>query len=299
MLSVLETLPENRDELVGIIGSLSAQNEELRAIIHRLETQNEQLSSRLHLFEEQLNLLRHKRFGKSSERTVPEQGRLFNEAEMIADQSPVEEAAEAEIQTITYERKKPGRKPLPADLPIERIEYELPEQEQYCSECGEHMHKMGEDVRSELNIIPAQVKVVEHVRFKYACRNCEKNNETVPIKTAPAPRAVIKKGYASPSAISYVMTAKFVDGVPLYRQEKHLSRLGVNISRSVLSDWTLKGSTFLELIYEASYRAFIKRDIGHADETTLQVLKEPGRSPETKSYMWLYRTGIVNALDKT
>jgi len=258
------------------------------AINHRLETQNEQLMSRLHLFEEQLRLLTHKRFSKSSERTVPEQRRLFDEAEMIAEREPVQES---EIQAITYERKKPGRKPLPADLPRERIEYELPESEQCCSECGERMHKMGEDVRSELNIIPAQVKVIEHVRFKYGCRNCEKNNVTVSIKTAPSPNPVIKKGYASPSSVAYVMTAKFVDGVPLYRQEKHLARLGLEISRSVLSDWMIKGSILLEPIYDAGQQALIKREVLHADETTLQVLKEPGRSPETKSYMWLYRTG--------
>jgi len=292
MLIASNKLPENRDELLTLNGILSAKIEEQSEIIHRLETLNEQLVSRLHLFEEQLKLLRHKRFGKSSERTVPEQRRLFDEAEMIAGQEPVkEESAESEIETITYERKKPGRKALPADLPRERIEYELPEQEQYCPECGEHMHKLGEDIRSELKIIPAQVKVVEHVRFKYGCRNCEKNNVTVPIKTAEAPRPLISKSYASPSSLSYVMTAKFVDGVPLYRQEKHFARLGITISRSMLSDWTLKGSTLLEPIYGVAQGALIRREVLHADETTLQVLKEPGRSPETKSYMWLYRTG--------
>jgi len=288
MLSVSETLPESRDELLEIIRSLSVKNEELNAVIHRLETQNEQIASKLHWFEEQFNLLRHKRFGKSSERTIPEQRSLFNEAEVITEHEPAEES---ELQTITYERKKPGRKALPQDLPRERIEYELPEQEQYCSECGEHMHKMGEEVRSELNIVPAQVKVIEHVRFKYGCRSCEKNSETVPIKTAPAPHPVIKKGYASPSSVSYVMTAKFVDGVPLYRQEKHFERLGLEISRSVLSDWMLKGSEWLEPIYASARQSLINRQILHADETTLQVLKEPGRAAETKSYMWLYRTG--------
>ena len=292
MLIASNKLPENRDELLTLNGILSAKIEEQSGIIHRLETLNEQLVSRLHLFEEQLKLLRHKRFGKSSERTVPEQRRLFDEAEMIAGQEPVkEESAETEIETITYERKKPGRKALPADLPRERIEYGLPEQDQYCPECGEHMHKLGEDIRSELKIIPAQVKVVEHVRFKYGCRNCEKNNVTVPIKTAEAPRPLISKSYASPSSLSYVMTAKFVDGVPLYRQEKHFARLGITISRSMLSDWTLKGSTLLEPIYGVAQGALIRREVLHADETTLQVLKEPGRSPETKSYMWLYRTG--------
>jgi transposase len=295
MLSAIETCPESRNELLGIISNMSVKNEELIAIneeqstiIHRLETQNEQLASRLHILEEQLRLLKYKRFCKSSERTVPEQRSLFDEAEVIAEREPAEEV---ELETITYERKKRGRKPLSKELPRERIEYELPEDEQYCSCCGGHMHKIGEEVRSELNIIPAQLKVVDHVRFKYGCRHCEKHNDTVPIKAASAPNSVIKKGYASPSSVAYVMTSKFVDGVPLYRQEKHIERLGLEISRSVLSDWTLKGSEWLLIIYLAAHQALIKRQILHADETTLQVLREPGRSAETKSYMWVYLTG--------
>jgi transposase len=295
MLSMTEILPENRDELVGIISSISEQNveliaanEELSASNHSLETQNEQLASRLHLLEEQLRLLKYKRFCKSSERTVPEQRSLFDEAEVIAELEPAEDV---ELQTIIYERKKRGRKPLPQYLTRERVEYELPEEEQYCSCCGGHMHKIGEEVRSELNIIPAQLKVIDHVRFKYGCRNCEKHNDTVKIKTASAPNPVIKKGYASPSAVAHTMVSKYVDGVPLYRQEKQFERLGLEISRSVLSDWMLKGSEWLLIIYIAARSILVKRQILHADETTLQVLKEPGRSADTKSYMWVYLSG--------
>jgi len=162
MLSIKEILSENRDELLGIISNISEQNleliaanEELNASIHSLETQNEQLASRLHLLEEQLRLLKYKRFCKSSERTVPEQRNLFDEAEVIAELEPAEEV---ELQTIIYERKKRGRKPLPQNLTRERVEYELPEEEQYCSCCGGQMHKIGEEVRSELNILPAQLR---------------------------------------------------------------------------------------------------------------------------------------------
>ena len=153
------------------------------------------------------------------------------------------------------------------------------------------MHKMGEEVRSELQIIPAQVKVIEHTRLKYVCGNCgDGNDKKVQIKTAIAPNPVIKKGYASPSSIAYVMTSKFVDGVPLYRQEKQFERFGLKISRSLLSDWTLKGSEILEIVYDAAHVAFVKRNVAHADETTLQVLKELGRAAESKSYIWMYRT---------
>ncbi len=274
MSSSAAPLPENRRELVKIIDNLT--------------TQNEQLEAKVRWFEEQFHLARHKQFGASSERSVKEQRNLFNEAEAIAEAGPVEEEIR---QTISYERKKPGRKPIPTDLPIERIEYRLPEEEQVCDACGGHLHEMSEEKRHEVKLIPAQVKIVEHARIVYGCRNCEKNSIEVPIKTAKAPRPVIEKGLASPSALAYVMTMKFVDGVPLYRQEQHYARLGIDLSRGVLSNWTLKGSEWLELIYGRLKTNLLEQGILHADETTVQVLKEPGRPAETKSYMWLYRSG--------
>ena len=302
MLSVIESFSESRHELIGIISSLLAKNAELSAkneelisknvelssINHIQVTQIEQLEQRLHWLEGQFYLLRHKRFGVSSERTSLLQGHLFNEAEVIVSEEVSE--GEDEKEEITYERKKRGRKALPAELPRERIEYDLPEQEQYCSECGERLHKMGEEVRSELHIIPAQVKVVEHVRFKYGCRTCEKQGNKACIKIAESPKPVIRKSYASPSSIAHVMTAKFVDGVPLYRQEKQLERLGLEISRSVLSDWTIRGSEILEVIYDAKHEELVSRHVLCSDETILQVLKEPGRSAESNSYIWMYRT---------
>jgi transposase len=258
--------------------------------VNKQASQIEQLQQKVRWFEEQFHLARHKQFGASSERSVKEQRHLFNEAEAIAEAGPVEEAIS---KTITYERKKPGRKPIPKDLPIERIEYRLPEDEQICSACSGSLHEMSEEVRHEVKLIPAQVKIVQHVRFVYGCRNCEKTGIEVPIKTAKAPRPVIEKGLASPSALAYVMTLKFVDGVPLYRQEQHYARLGIDLSRGVLSNWMIKGSEWLELIYGRLKEKLLEQEVLHADETTLQVLKEPGRPAESQSYMWLYRTGCT------
>lgn len=268
------SLPEDRQKLVEIISNLT--------------TQNEQLEAKVRWFEEQFHLARHKQFGASSERSPKEQRHLFNEAEAIAEDGPFEEAIR---QTISYERKKPGRKPIPKDLPIERIEYRLSEEEQICTTCSNQMHEMSEEIRYEVKLVPAQVKIVEHVRMVYGCRLCEKNEIAVPIKTAKAPRPVIEKGLASPSAVAYVMTMKYVDGVPLYRQEQHYARLGIDLSRGVLSNWMLKGSEWLELIHGRSKQVLLEQGVLHADESTLQVLKEPGRAAETQSYMWLYRTG--------
>jgi transposase len=274
MSSSASSLPENRQELVAIIDNLT--------------TKNEQLEAKVRWFEEQFHLAQHKQFGASSERSVKEQRNLFNEAEAIAEDGPAEEEI---CQTITYERKKPGRKPIPKDLPMERIEYRLSEEERICEVCNNLMHEMSEELRHEVKLVPAQVKIVQHARIVYGCRNCEKNEIEVPIKTAKAPRPVIEKGLASPSALAYVMTMKFVDGVPLYRQEQHYARLGIDLSRGVLSNWVLKGSEWLKPIYERAKQKLLEQGILHADETTLQVLKEPGRAAESQSYMWLYRTG--------
>jgi transposase len=108
------------------------------------------------------------------------------------------------------------------------------------------MHEMSEELRHEVKLIPAQVKIVQHANILYARRHCEKNRTQAHIKTAKAPRPVIEKGLASPSAPAHVMTMKFVDAVPRYRQEKHYARLGIDLSRGVLSNWMLKGSQWLE-----------------------------------------------------
>jgi transposase len=276
MTSSLQTLPESREDLVDLVLQQSSKIEQLEA--------------KVRWFEEQFHLARHRQYGASSERSVAAQGDLFNEAEAIAEAGPVEEQIR---QTISYERKKPGRRPIPKDLPIDRIEYRLPEEEQVCDSCGGPLHEMSEEQRHEVKLIPAQVRMIQHARIVYGCRNCERNGIEVPIKTAKAPRPVIEKGLASPSAAAYVMTMKFVEGVPLYRQEQHYARMGIDLSRGVLSNWMLKSSKWLELIYARLKQKLLEQEVLHADETTLQVLKEPGRPPESQSYMWLYRTGSI------
>jgi hypothetical protein len=151
----------------------------------------QQTEAKVRWYEGQFQLSRHKQLGASSERSVKEQRPLFNKAEVIAEDGPAEEEIR---QTISYERKKPGRNPIPKDLPIERVEYRLPEEEQICTARGGPMHEMSEELRHEIKLVPAQVKIAQHARFVYGRRNCEKTGITVPIKTAKAPRPVIEKG---------------------------------------------------------------------------------------------------------
>ena len=128
------------------------------------------------------------------------------------------------------------------NLPVETIEYRLPIEEQVCACCGNALHEMSAEVRQELKIIPAQVKVIKHVRSVYACRHCQQNEIQTPVITASMPAPVLPRRLVSPSAMAFIMVGKYADGLPLFRQEQQLTRLGVELSRQTLSNWMLKGS---------------------------------------------------------
>jgi len=154
------------------------------------------------------------------------------------------------------------------------------------------MHEMRVETREELKVIPAQVKLVRHERQVYACRNCQRNEETTPIVTAPMPAPVIKGSLVSPSLLAHVMDQKFGYGLPLYRQEQQFAGLGVDISRQTMANWVMRGAEdYIASLYGRMHEHLVGFDILHADETTVQVLHEPGREPETKSFMWVYCTG--------
>ncbi|GHU60642.1 hypothetical protein FACS1894171_2380 [Clostridia bacterium] len=153
------------------------------------------------------------------------------------------------------------------------------------------MHSIGQDTRRELVIIPAQVTIREHVRYVCACRSCENNSDHTPIVKANMPSPVVKRGFASPEAAAHIMTQKFVMGVPLYRQEQEFKRQGIKLTRQTMSNWVIKAAAdWLEPIYDRLKTLLLTHNILHADETTLQVLREPGKTAQSKSYMWLYRT---------
>ncbi|SDF38149.1 IS66 family transposase [Sporomusa acidovorans] len=261
---------------------LEAENTKLKARIQELEALNK-------WYAEQLRLSRQKQFGASSEKSQRDdlaQLNLFNEAE--AERQPF--VAEPDTQTISYQRQKGKRGESIKHLPVEVIEYTLPAEEQVCPQCGEDLHVMSKEVRKELTIIPAQVKVVEHVSYVYSCRNCEKTNIETPVITASAPKALLSKSMVSAELMAYIMSQKFVNAMPLYRQEQEFKRLGAILSRQNLSNWIIKGAGLLEPVLTALKQDLLARPLLHADETTLEVLCEPGRPAKADSYMWVYRT---------
>ena len=258
----------------------------------RLEQKVEHLTRQLAWYEEQLRLALHHRFGSSSERSDADQLRLFNEVEAEAEM-PAEQ--DTEVETVTYERRKkqPGqREEMLKNLPREQIEYRLPEDKRACPCCGETMHEMSTETRREIKIVPAKKSVVEHVQVIYGCRHCEKKEIETPIVKAPMPRPAFPGSLASASAVAYIIDKKYVDGMPLYRLEKQFERQGLPLSRQTMANWVLAAvNAWLLTIYEEMHKELLTRKYLHADETPVQILHEPGRAAETKSYMWLYRSG--------
>ncbi len=251
--------------------------------IARLQKEND-------LLREQYRLSQLRKFGASSEKTpAADEPMLFDEAEVLAEPS----VDEPVLEQITYKRRKRvGKRDQDFEgLPEEIVSYSLAESERVCPACDAPLHKMSEEVRRELKIVPAQVSVVKHVRDVYSCRHCQANEIETPVKTASMPKPAFPNSLASPSAVAYIMNGKFVEGLPLYRQEQILERLGVELSRQTMANWMIRGADCLKILYERIKLQLLQRDVLHADETTLQVLHEEGRAAQTKSYLWLYRSG--------
>lgn len=270
--------------------------ESMQEKIQLLEQKNAELNAKLKWYEEQLKLQRQRQFGASSEKTdYPEQINLFNEAEDSADPK----IPEPTVETITYARQKrvPGQiaEKIKA-LPVEVIDYELPAEERVCPCCNGELHEMSTQVRDELKIVPAQASVVRHVQHIYACRHCEKHaadeNASVSVIKAQMPKPLLPGSLASASVLAYIIDQKYTNHLPLYRQEQIFSRLGIELSRQTMSNWIINAvAAGLDKIWDQMHQELIKRDIIHADETVLQVLRESERAAQSDSYMWLYRTG--------
>ena len=190
------------------------------------------LQERIQFLEEQFRLAQLKRFVPSSEK-FGAQGCLFNEAEQEAlEAAPDDVAADADADDTKSPTKKRGRRPLPAHLPRKRVEHDLPESEKVCACCQGVLHRMGEETSEQLNIIPARVEVLQHVRFKYACRQCDRHGEASTIVTSPMPPQPMPGSIASTATVATVLTAKYADGMPLY----------ASTMRCCAAKWTLRSA---------------------------------------------------------
>jgi transposase len=280
-------------KMIKTAAEIEQEIQYLKDIVANQITEIAGLKALVKFYEEQFKLAQRRQFGSSSEQS-PDQlylfENMFNEAENQADPSLPEPAYEE----ITYKRKKRAgkREEDLSGLPVERIDYELPEPERICPECGSLMRDIGVTVRDELEIIPAKVIHKEHALHAYGCANCEKTSDHTPILKAEAPAPLISGSLASPSAVAHIATQKYVNGVPLYRTEKGFTYDGIVLSRQTMANWLIYcAQNYLSAIYALLITILLKEQVLNADETTVQVLHEPGRKAQSKSYEWLYRTG--------
>jgi len=281
---------------------LQEQLREANLRLEQLEQEKENLlqenalqQAELVWFREQNRLAKQRQFGHSKD-SGPEQLALFhfNEAEQYADLKMAEPVLAMPEQLPSLPRRR-GRKQIGKrqafwdKLPKKTTRISIPEEERLCSECGTELHKMSEEVRRELRVIPAQFWVEEIVREVYVCQNCVGVGAPSPIVTAVAPIPPIEKSFASASLLAYIADMKYSMGLPLNRITKMLNRMDLNLNRQNLPNWMIQiAELWLKPLYDEMHRQLLQRSVLHSDETHIQVLREPGRKPETKSSMWIY-----------
>jgi len=283
----------NTEEMVTISRAeyerfLACEQEQAQTITS-LTLQNEWLL-------EQLKLSKKKLFGRSSEQAeqmVMDQLSLtYNELEAYVFGTKA--ATEKQIAVKAHERKRQSGNVLdvvPEGTPTEVVEHRLPENERICRACGSEMVEIGKEVRRTLQMKPAEFWVREDIYYTYACKNCEQETGEANIVKAAREPALLPGGFASAEAVAYLAAQKFVMYSPLYRLEQEFNRQGLKLSRQTMANWLLNISEkWLRPVYDVLREQLCRESVLHADETTLQVLKETGRSSTSKSYMWLYRT---------
>jgi transposase len=273
------------------MATMTLTTEEYEALVAERELLHQRLKTvtvERDLLQEKLNAFLRKLFDAKSEARGTDQKDLFlNEAEALAPAgTPVAEEATPGIEISAHTRKKRGRKPLDPNLPREIVRHELPESERVCAHDGSALVEIGVEISEQLDIVPQQVRIIQHQRVKYACPCCDES-----LKVTPAPVRIIPKGLLTESALAWVVTAKYMDALPLYRQAALLSRFGGDLSRATLAASIVKVGEAVQPIINLLRDHLLDADLIHGDETVVQVLKEPGRAAQTKSYLWAQVTG--------
>lgn len=281
----------NEEELTRVREQLARSESEREALRDRHEALQGELRlvrTERDLLKERLNAFMRKLFAAKSEVRAAEQKDLFfNEAEALAPTPrPVQPAAEDGAEVPAQRRAKRGRKPLDAMLPREVIRHELPAAERICPHDGAALQEIGIEAAEQLDIVPAQVRVIRHERVKYACPCCDRG-----LRLAPAPVRLIPKGVLSEAALAWVISAKYQDALPLYRQAALLGRFGGEISRNTLAGALVRVGTAVQPIVNLMREELLEADLIHGDETEIQVLKEPGRAAQRKSYLGAQMSG--------
>lgn len=277
-MPIIEVMLREREEMQAHHAAQQATIEELNGTIHNQRLYIQKL-------EEHIRNGRRKQFGPSSEKLVDLHPTLFNEAEVEIPVEPEPAAVEPAAPEAEPARKPRKTFRIPPELPRVEIEHDLSEAEKVCPHDGTALKRIDSEIHEQLDIIPARVQVLRHLRHTYACPCCERY-----VVTAQKPKQPIEKAMASPRLLATIATQKYVDGMPLYRQSKAFARLGLELDRTTQANWMVKCGELVQPLINLIHERMREEPFLHMDETRVQVLKEPGRKAEAQSYMWVLRS---------
>ena len=288
VMSRTATTPPPELELPENVEQLRAHVEHLRAALAEKDHRLAEREATIEYLSEQLRLAIARRFAPSAERVAEAQLGLFNEAETLDEPDAAADSASdasetaAPIAVPAHARARGKRSPLPAHLPRVHLEYELAADEQVCPHDGTRLERFGEQRCEQLDIVPAKIQVLHHVRATYRCPCCHEHVITAPLPAQPIPRS-----QASPGLLAYIATAKYVDALPLYRQAAAFGRIEAKLARQTLARWMVMcGNTLVVPLINLLRDELLASEYLHMDETTVQVLDEPGREAQAKSWLW-------------
>lgn len=271
---------------------------ELEALVAKQSQRISELERKLNRMTELLANAQRARFGQSSEKKEYVLGKnldqlsIFNEAEAEQDVKAPEPTDEVFIEAHKRKKKR-TLKEMAEGIPTKDIVLEMAEDQQECDVCGSKLRMIGKKLAyTKLVVIPQKVIMLRYFTCSYACERCEQETGFARITSTVAPPPLLKHSLASASTVADVMTKKYVDGLPLARQEKIWERLGVKLPRATLANWVIQPTQrFMKPVCHRLKVHLLKEPLIHADETPVQVLREEGKAPNTESRMWVYASG--------
>ncbi len=279
----------SKENIITLIQAMQVHQKKQETEIQLLKEKTKELEFMNALLSDRLALAQRKQFGSSSEKYAEgyEQMDLFNEAEQEADPNAAEPEME-EIHPKSYKRKKlTGKKEedLSAFETTEVIKHKLEGNDRFCPECGTKYKVVTTETVKYLKFIPARFEVVEETTYVYACPKCGM------MKRPQKDPSLLKGSVATPSLVAGIMNAKYVNGMPLARQEREFARYNLNLSTKTMANWIiLCAKRYLQPIYDLMREEFLRSRYIHCDETRLQVIDEPEQKGTTQNWMWVYLT---------
>lgn len=274
----MENAAELLKENILLKQKLSEQESQIQQKNNQLQQKNDYIIQ----LEELLKLTQSRQFSPSSEKVSPHQLSLFNEPADDEDRTESNGEDEKTTTVKTHSGQKKPRISIPDHYPREDIIYDLLDDEKICPHDGTALNLIDHEDHEQLDIIPAQIRVLRHRRLKYACPCCEQY-----VVTARKPKQPIEKSIASANLLAQIAIQKYCDALPLYRQSQIYHRLGIHIDRTNLANWMVRCGELIQPVINLLLEQLHKAACLQMDETALQVLNEVGKAAQSQSYMWV------------